>query len=201
VPVVNVSGALRDAGLPCVTDDVAVIGVNNSALICEFCRPAISSVVRDGYRIGFQAATLLDRLMSGRRVRQRDIRLAPLGVFKRGSTDVLAIEDPHVAAAVRFIREHACEPFGLNRLAQLVPISRRWLEHRFRQCLGRSPYEFVCRTRVERAKQLLAGPEKLKLKQIAVACGFRDSMRLRLVFRRLTGLTPAEYRASHRQKR
>lgn len=181
-----------------VPDDVAVIGVNNSESACQLSHPAISSIARNGYQIGYQAAGLLDRLMARKPLLQHEILVPPDGVVKRASTDVVAVEDPHVAVAVRFIREHAGEPFGVERLLRLAPVSRRWLEQRFKHCLGRTPHEFICRTRVERAKQLLIGPEKLKLKQVADACGFSDTMRFRLVFQRLTGTTPAEYRSSHR---
>ncbi len=179
-----------------VPDDVAVIGVNNSTLICELSHPPVSSVARDGYEIGRLAAVMLDRLMAGKRPKRREIHVPPLRAVKRGSTDVLAIEDPDVATVVRFVREHVGERFGVEMLARLVPVSRRRLEQRFKRALGRTPHEFICRTRVEQARQMLTDPARPRLYQIAAACGFRDTMRFRIVFQRLTGTTPAAYRAA-----
>ena len=177
-----------------VPHDVAVVGVNDDPIACEFSRPTLSSVARNGQIIGRQAAALLDRLMSGRRPPARDTLIAPEGVVKRQSTDVVAVEDPEVSAAVRFIREHFTEPIGVENLLAEVSVSRRWLEHRFKRHFGCTPHQYICQTRVERAKQLLTGAEKLPLSQIAAACGFSETRHLRIVFQRITGLTPAQYR-------
>ncbi|MCX7827196.1 MAG: DNA-binding transcriptional regulator, partial [Verrucomicrobiae bacterium] len=177
-----------------VPEDVAVIGVDNDPVVCEFSHPPLSSVSRNDVEVGRRAAALLDRLMRGASPPKQPILIAPDGVVARRSTQTLAIEDPHVAAAVRHIREHLHEPFGVERILDLSPVSRRRLEHRFRQSLGCTPYAFITRLRVERAKELLATPEKRTLTEIATACGFSEPRRFRLVFQRLTGATPAEYR-------
>ena len=179
-----------------VPNDVAVIGVDNDQTICEFCQPPLSSVSRSGYQLGYEVAVLLDRLMAGEEPPKQDILIPPDGVIARRSSDVVGVEDPHVTAAVRFIREHAGEQFGVERLLRLVPVSRRRLEKRFKQFLGRTPHEYICHVRVERAKQLLIGSKKMRLKDVAAACGFPDAQRFRHVFRRLTGSTPREYRRS-----
>ena len=85
----------------------------------------------------------------------------------------------------------------MERLIRLVPISRRLLEKRFRQCTGETPYDYLCQLRTERAKRLLTGGENMTMQEIAAACGFADTQRLRLVFRRLTGATPTAYRREH----
>lgn len=177
-----------------VPGDVAVVGVYNNEVTCEFCQVPLSSVSVPGRKVGYEAAALLDRLMAGKRPPKHDVLIAPDGVVQRRSTDVVTAEDPHVATVVHFIREHIGEEFGVEALERLVPVSRRWLERRFRHCFDCTPHEYICRTRVERAKQLLAGSDKLSMRQIAQTCGFSEPRRLRLVFQRITGTTPAEYR-------
>ena len=178
-----------------VPDDVAILGVDNNELICEFCDPPLSSIARADRQMGYESAALLDRLMAGKPAPRGDILLPPAGVVRRRSTDVLAIEDPHVAAAVAFIRERIGEPFGVESVMPHVTVSRRWLEQRFKETVGCTIYQYICRTRVEHAKDLLAAPgKKMLLKDIARACGFPSAKRFRLVFERLTGQGPAQYR-------
>ena len=106
----------------------------------------------------------------------------------------MAIDDPHVTVAVRYIREHVGKWFGVEKLLKLVPVSRRRLEKRFKQFLGCTPHEYIYRVRIERAKQLLTGSEKMKIMDISAACGFPDTQRFRMVFVRLAGTTPSVYR-------
>ncbi|HLA85136.1 MAG TPA: substrate-binding domain-containing protein [Thermoguttaceae bacterium] len=173
---------------------VGIVGVNNEELVCEFCTPQLSSVVRNDYEIGFQAAALLNRLMHGEAPPEQDILVPPGGVHRRQSTDIVGVNDPYVAAAVRFIRENLDQQFGVKQVAAQVSVSRRCLEQGFRAQLGCTPYEYLSRLRVERAKQLLAGTTRLKINQIARACGFNNPLQLRRAFHRATGTTPKHFR-------
>jgi len=177
-----------------VPNDVAILGVDNDDVICEFCQPPLSSVSRSGYRVGYEAAALLDRLMAGQPPPAQDLLIPPDGVVKRKSTELVAVDDPHIATAVRYIQDHLGEPFGVEKLLRLLPISRRRLENLFKQCLGRTPYDYLCQSRVNRAKELLAGSQKLSIAEISQCCGFPTKQRFRLVFLRLVGKTPTAYR-------
>jgi len=177
-----------------IPHDIAVMGLDNDPTICEFCRPTLTSVARNAWRVGYEAAALLDRLMSGRSAPPYDILIPPDGVVTRQSTDTVAVEDPHVADAVHFIHDHAQEPFGVAQVVAACRISRRELENRFKHLLGRTPYDYICQVRVDRAKRLLEGPQRTKLQHVAAACGFASVERLRLVFLRVTGQSPQEYR-------
>ena len=115
-------------------------------------------------------------------------------VADRQSTDTVAVDDPHVAAAIHYMRDHVAEPFGMERVIQHAAISRRQLELRFRRYLQTTPHDYLCRLRVERARQLLASPERAKMQKIAAECGLTSVERLRIVFRRVAGQTPSDYR-------
>jgi LacI family transcriptional regulator len=180
-----------------VPGDVAILGVNNDELICETCDPPLTSVARNPERIGWEAAEMLDRLMTGKRLPAREVEVPPEGVVARASTDVNVIGDPVVSAAARLIQERAGQPLDIRHIVNGLPRSRRWLEQRFRDCLGMSPHEYLCRTRVKMAEALLAQPAKPLYKQVALQCGFHDARRLRIVFQRYVGMTPAEYRRHH----
>src|SRR4051794_1152924 len=97
--------------------------------------------------------------------------IPPLGVVTRRSTDVLAIEDRTISAAVRFIREHACEGITVEDVLAGLPLSRSVFERRFAKTFGRTPKAEILRTQLDRVKRLLAETD-LPLKQIASKAGF-----------------------------
>lgn len=179
--------------------DVAVIGMEDDPTLCDFCRPTLSSVARRSWQLGVETATMLDRLMDGLPTPDAVV-VPPDGVVARQSTDTIAVDDPHVGAAVHFIHEHINQAFGVDRVVQATSISRRQLETRFRRVLGCSPYDYVHRKRIERAKQMLAVPGRIKIQSIVAACGFSSPDRMRLIFKRLTGMTPLEFRQTERAK-
>ncbi|MCC6126414.1 MAG: substrate-binding domain-containing protein [Pirellulales bacterium] len=183
-----------------VPEDVAVIGTGDDIITCDFSVVPLTSVARNSRAVGYQAAALLDRLMAGEPVPEDDVLLRPEGVVRRRSTDVVAVEDPQVAAAVEYIREHLTEPLSLTALERKLDVSRRTLELRFGKSLGCTPSEYIARKRVERAKTLLSACDKLKLQKIANACGFSSPRHFREVFQRISGTTPAEFRSHHRRR-
>ncbi|HEX4797471.1 MAG TPA: DNA-binding transcriptional regulator, partial [Humisphaera sp.] len=184
--------ACRSANLR-VPDDVAVIGVDNDLVLCELAEPPLSSVIPDTRRTGYLAAQLLERMMSGRAVKPLVHLVEPLGIATRQSTDVLAIEDQEVSAAVQFIRNHACEGITVDRVLDAVPVSRRMLERRFRRIVGRTPHEEIVRVQVERASQMLRGTD-LPLKTIAERIGLRHGEYLSVLFKRATGIALGAFR-------
>ena len=192
----QVLDACRTAGIR-VPDDIAVVGVDNDPLRCGVSDPPLSSVVPDTRRAGYVAAQLLRKMMAGKRVPAEPHLVPPLGVVARRSSDALAIEDPDVSAAVRYIREHACEPINIKQVMEVVPLSRRALESRFRNLLGRTPHDELLRCRIERAKQLLTETE-LPVKAVAERVGVGNAEYLSVLFRRLAGCTPGAFRQRHR---
>src|SRR6185437_15012889 len=176
-----------------VPEEVAVIGADNDMLLCELCDPPLSSVVPNPERIGYEAAALLDRLMRGEKPPSMHLWIEPLGVTTRQSTDVLAIDDPHIAVAVRYIRENACAGATVPDLLQQVPLSRTLLERQFRKYLGRSPQAEIRAVQLKRVKQLLAETD-LSLERIAELAGYEHPEYMSVVFKRETGQTPGHYR-------
>ncbi len=183
----------RRAGLV-VPHDVAIVGVDNDPVICEFAQPALTSISRSGRQLGYEAAALLDRLMAGQPPPSDEILIAPDGVVARESTNTLAVDDPYVSAAMRFVHNHLEEVFGVERLVKVVSVSRRRLEKGFRQSLGQTPHDFICQARVNRARDLLSAEGRVLVRDVAAACGFPDVRRFRLVFQRIAGISPSAFR-------
>jgi len=179
-----------------VPEEVAVLGVDDDELLCEMAVPPMSSVIPNARRTGYEAARLLDLMMAGKKVPPDEFPIEPLGITLRQSTDVLAVDDVHIAMALRFIREHVSEPITPKDVACAVPVPRRTLEKRFRKLLSRSLHEEILAVRMGRVKQLLT-ETKLSLEQIAVTMNYEHPEYLSVVFKREVGLTPREFRARH----
>ncbi|MEZ6134593.1 MAG: DNA-binding transcriptional regulator [Pirellulaceae bacterium] len=177
--------------------EVAVLGVDNDRLICELSEPKLSSIIPDTKRTGYEAASLLDRMMSGETV-AADVPLItqPLGIQLRDSTDSVAIEDEEVALALQFIRRHAFANIRVKDILQDIHISRRALEHRFSKLVGHTPHEEIQRVRMNHVKELLRDTA-LTVHQIAERMSFEHSEYLGAAFRREVGLSPGEYRKMH----
>jgi LacI family transcriptional regulator len=184
--------ACRQAELD-VPQEVAVLGVDNDPVLCSLSMPRLSSLDINGQRRGYEAATWLDRLMRGRKPPPGAIVIEPRGLVANRSTDLFAFEDPAVTAAVRFIREHACEGIRVTDVLEMVSLSQKVLERRFQQYRGCSPKTELLRVQIERVQQLLRDTN-LPLKTIAHHTGFASEQYLSDVFFRRCGVRPAVYR-------
>lgn len=178
-----------------VPDDVAVIGVDNDEVICDFCQPPLTSVIPAAERIGFEAASMLSKLMNGETLTESKLLVKPLGVAARHSTDIMAIEDLEVVAALKLIRDRACLGLNVADILQEIPIARSSLERRFRKAVGRSPQAEIRDAQLKRARQLLCETD-LSLAQIASLTGFKHSEYFSVVFKREIGQTPGQFRAN-----
>lgn len=177
-----------------VPEEVAVVGVENDESLCAMASPPLSSMALNTERIGYTAAELLARLMRGRRVPQR-VFIAPLGVVTRHSSDVVAIEDEELAAALRFIRQNACAGISVDDVLKALPLSRSKLERGLRQLLGRSPNTEIRRVQLRHVQQLLLETD-LTLAAIAARTGFPHVQYLCTAFKKLFGQTPGQCRAA-----
>jgi LacI family transcriptional regulator len=190
-----VDGALR-AGLR-VPDDLAVVGADNTRLICELSPVSLTSVDTAGERVGRAAAELLARLMDGGRPPEGDVTVGGLRVVARASTDLILAPSLQVVRAVRFIRDHAGERLDVDRVAAEAGCSRRTLERHMRRDTGRSVHAEIRRVQFERAARLLVETDR-KVLSVALDCGFSDLSPFLRQFRRIFGLTPTQYRRRHR---
>jgi LacI family transcriptional regulator len=187
--------ACRLAGLA-VPDEVAVLGVDNDALLCELSDPPLSSIRTNPLKTGYYAAELLDRIMSGEQIEAHIQLIDPLNIQVRLSSDVLAVEDKIVSDAVRFIRNHAFEDIQVQDILDRLSISRRVLESRFQKALGRTPHDEILAVKLKLVKRLLV-ETKLNLTAIAERAGFKHTEYMSVAFKRMTGIRPGQYRKQH----
>ncbi len=182
-----------------VPGEVAVLGVDNFASECQLAQMPLSSVAQDFVRIGFEGAALLDRLITNPRgAKPKAPLLVPPGrLHVRTSTDVLAFEDPVVVAALGVIHEHAATGISMKELLARVPLSRKWLDHRFKQIVGHTPSEEIRRCRLQCVCDLLTDTD-MPLRQIAARGRYSCVQNLIRCFRFAHGMSPQAYRRQSR---
>lgn len=176
-----------------VPEDVAVLGVDNDEVFCGLAYPPLSSVALNAETAGYRAAELLDAMMQGTIRKPRRIQVEALGVVTRRSTDIVAVEDEDVAAALQYIhREQGCN-ISVESVVQEVAVSRRNLEKRFRDTIGRTILEEIQTTRLERAKRLLL-ETTYPVSKVAELSGFGTTGYFIQFFQSRVGRTPRKYR-------
>jgi LacI family transcriptional regulator, galactose operon repressor len=189
----QVLDSCRRAGLS-VPHEVAVLGVDNDTNLCNLCTPPLSSIDTNASAVGYEAASLLIRMMKGEKAPRSPVLIgSPKGLVRRQSTDMLAIDDIEVAKALRFIREHACEGIQVSDVLAQTKHSPSTLERRIKALFGRSLKSEITRVRLDSAKLLLQ-ETNLKISQVASRTGFNESKYFCEVFRTVEGITPTMYR-------
>ncbi len=176
-----------------VPEDVAVIGVDNDEVFCELADPPLSSIALNAETAGYRAAALLDAMMHGRVRKRQKIIVEALGVVTRRSTDIVAVEDEDIAAALQFIRREQGRDISVDDVVREVAVSRRNLEKRFRDTIGRSILEEIQLVRLDRAKRLLV-ETTYPISKVADLAGFGSAGYFIQFFQRRVGKTPRKYR-------
>jgi len=187
--------ACKSVGLK-VPDEVAVVGVDNDALICDLCSPPLSSVAMSLRRTGYEAAALLDRMIQGKETGRPTLHVQPTHVVARPSTDMLAVDDPAIAAALRFIRRNVQRDIAVQEVADQAGLSRRLMERRFRHVVGHSIHREIQRVRADLVMRMLLETH-MSISNIAEIMHFPDVAHLARFFRKEKGSSPSQYRRDH----
>jgi len=186
----------RDAGIP-VPDRIAVLGINNDELVCEMCDPPLSSLNLGLQRLGYLATERVLQRIDGRDDGPRMRLLPPGRVAERGSTRACGVDDPVLAAAMRYIDDHTAQRIGVEDVLDHLGVSRRSLELKFRRTLDTTPWKAIQLARVRRAEALLTDTE-LSIARVADLSGFTSSYQFSVMFKRSIGVSPTAYRAAGR---
>jgi transcriptional regulator GlxA family with amidase domain len=108
-------------------------------------------------------------------------------------TDKNDVELTPVHLAKAYLRNKIDCPFELSAVANAAGTSVRTLQRNFKKQTGITPLSFHQELRIERAKQLLE-TSNVPVSQIAVDVGFAEEATFRKLFRKITGMSPGEFR-------
>lgn len=189
----HVENASRATGVS-IPGELGLLGVDNDAVQCELCPVPLSSIILQFEQVGWEAARLLDRLMNGESVTDPVLRLPPVKVEERLSTDPLLVEDALARQALARMKANMGDWRGVEALAKELGVSKRLLEQRFRTATGISVYQKLQHLRMDEAVRLLS-ETPLAVTEVAHRVGIGDINRFGTYFREATGTTPRKLRA------
>lgn len=107
--------------------------------------------------------------------------------------------DEAIKIAQEFIEKHFEDRISVNELAEKVVVGRRSFERRFKQATNNSVLEYIQRIKVEAAKRNFENSRK-NINEVMFDVGYTDTKAFRTVFRKITGLTPIEYRNKYNKQ-
>ncbi|MEN8661527.1 MAG: substrate-binding domain-containing protein [Lentimonas sp.] len=176
-----------------VPENVAVIGANNDELVCGLSYPMLSSVSIPWGAIGALVGESMQAMLANEPIPEGPVLVPPSGVVMRHSANHLAVEDAALRRTMSYLSERLEDVVSVSQMCDDLRIARRSLERKFKEYYRCTPWEMLCRMRVDRAKQLLTDTNH-PVSIIAELCGFNDPERMAVVFKRVTGEPPTHWR-------
>lgn len=107
-------------------------------------------------------------------------------------------ESIHVQEAIAYIKNYYSQKITVEDIANYLALNRSYLYTIFMNSLGISPKDFLTEFRISRGKEQLA-LTNLSVEEIAVSCGYRNSLAFGKVFKQKVGITPTQYRNDNRK--
>jgi len=98
-----------------------------------------------------------------------------------------------VKRTLAYFHQHYAQPLSRAEIARAIGVNGNYLSEIFRQELGLSPWEYLNRYRIKKAKDLLDHTDK-SVTAIAFEVGFNDPAYFNRVFRKIVGMSPGQYR-------
>ncbi len=183
-----------------IPEEVAVLGVDNDEMICEFSDPPLSSIGQDAETGGYEAARLLHRMINNGAHDFYDIVVKPTQIFTRQSTDIFATHDEHIASSLKFIHRNTDKNLQVDDVVKQVPLSRRALEKRFVAVTGYPIYQYIFNLRIEKFCQKLLETD-MTVFEIAMDIGLTDTKNISRQFKQIKGCTPIEFRNRYKENK
>ena len=183
-----------------VPDQIAVIGVDNDELVCDFCEPKLTSVYPDHIREGLRAAAVLDALMARRIPRKALLEpVPPKEIVIRESAAPVSPAAALIRRALAFIETNAVLGIRPGDVARSVGVSRRLLDLRFSQYNRKSVNDELLDAKLKVVLKMIQSTSR-PIAAVSAAAGFRNVHHLEKVFRVRYGKSMRDWRSEARAK-
>ena len=184
-----------------VPGQVAVIGVDNDPLLCDFTTPPLTSVAPDHILEGQLAAQTIDRMMRRRKgQRMRRILNTAKKMVERESAMPISPVTALITRAQAFIDAHAAENIKTADVIAAIGVSRSLLDLRFREFRNETVAQAIISRRLAEVARRLQSTN-LSIRAISAACGFGNVNHLKNLFKRKFGMPMRDWRKSECSKR
>lgn len=132
--------------------------------------------------------------LAGSVVRQYFLRSRELSLYQDDSNNPL-VESRSTALrlAMEYIDENLSARLNLSEIAAVIGVTPWHFSRTFKRATGLTPYQYIVKRRIDRAKQLLSQSHSLSLSELALSLGFYDHSQFCMMFKRHTGITPKTY--------
>jgi transcriptional regulator GlxA family with amidase domain len=108
-------------------------------------------------------------------------------------------EDEPVKKAQEFIENNVSDKISVEELAVKFAIGRRNFERRFKKATNNTPVEYIQRVKIEAAKKRFETSRK-NVNEVMYEVGYSDTKAFRAVFKKITGLSPIDYRNKYNRE-
>lgn len=177
-----------------VPQQVAVIGVDNDELLCDFSDPPLSSVLPDHTREGTLAAAELNRMLKSRKqTTVSTVLCRGKRIIRRESTAPVAPITHLVDEALRYIRRNATTALRVDDVVLHLGVSRRLADLRFKESGELSLARVISNARLDEVAKRLKESDA-PIGKIASACSFENLQHLANAFHRRFGMSMSDYR-------
>jgi len=181
----------RELGIR-IPSDIAVLGVDNDDLICNFTDPTISSIDPNAEEIGFKAAETLDRLFRGERLGGM-ISVPPTGIIERKSSAIYPLDPPWISDALVFIHDNAHRRISASDVFRHLDRSHTIVDGTFKRILGTTVSKEIAKARLETAHRLVTS-STAPFAEIAERSGFASIHYFTRSFTAAFGTSPSRLR-------
>jgi len=176
-----------------VPEELAVVSVNNDPYFCNLSSPPMTSIDTNSKEIGYQAASMLSRMMAGERNMPKYTLVLPGDIVKRTSTDALAIANREEARILQFLKHQAIAGIRVKEITNSFNISRSTIERIVKKYFNRTPKEEMLRLQFEHAKFLLKRTS-IPISAVASQSGFQSTTYFITTFKKVVGRSPSQFR-------
>ena len=191
--------ACRSACLQ-VPKDIALLGVDNDTLVCNFVSPMLSSIDPDAFQVGRATAERIDRCLDGALVPPdgRMPRVSPRELVVRASSQTFPVSPDWLSDALVFIRRNYHRHLTASAVYAYLNRSHTRIDAAFRAQLGTTVQQEIRRVSLAEAERLLRLTE-LSVAEIANRAGFASQQYFCNVFTSANGLSPSLWRRKSRE--
>ena len=179
-----------------VPHEIAILGVDDEEMVCNFTSPTLSSVRPAFETGGYMAAELLDSIMRGKTREATHLRYGVTGIVERDSTAISSAEVSSSSALEAYIRQHAKVDMTTETAVRAVGRDGVRIRRAYREAYGRTVCRGIQEARLREVQKLLQ-KTRVPIGDIGAMCGFGNSRYLKELFKSRFGMTMREWRRTH----